>query len=161
MNKAFELKAAISAALAALTAFWGWFGWLTLLWIGCMALDFASGVIAACRNGGWKSKIARDGIYHKGGMVLTVGVAAAADLLIGLMVNNIPAIPLPFDYGVLITPMVMVWYIITELGSIAENVGKMGGRVPPWLLKCLASLQDATDAAGELLDTKKDGDSNG
>ena len=149
MNKAFELKAAISAALAALTAFWGWFGWLTILWIGCMALDFASGVIAACRNGGWKSEIARDGIYHKGGMVLTVGVAAAADILIGLMVNNIPTIPLPFDYGVLITPMVMVWYIITELGSIAENVGKMGAPLPEFLKKMIAVLKATVDSAGD------------
>lgn len=161
MNHVNETKAALTAVFAALTALWGWFGWLTILWIGCMALDFASGVIAACKNGKWESKIARDGIYHKGGMVLTVGIAAAADILIGLIVNNVPAISLPINYGVLITPMVMVWYVITELGSIAENVNKMGGNVPPWLLKCLASLQDATDAAGELLDSKKDGDSDG
>lgn len=161
MNHVNETKAALTAVFAALTALWGWFGWLTILWIGCMALDFASGVIAACKNGKWESKIARDGIYHKGGMVLTVGIAAAADILIGLIVNNVPAISLPINYGVLITPMVMVWYVITELGSIAENVNKMGGNVPPWLLKCLASLQDATDAAGDLLDSKKDGDSDG
>ena len=160
MNHVNETKAALTAVFAALTALWGWFGWLTTLWIGCMALDFASGVIAACKNGKWESKIARDGIYHKGGMVLTVGIAAAADILIGLIVNNVPAISLPINYGVLITPMVMVWYVITELGSIAENINKMGGNVPPWLLKCLASLQDATDAAGELLDSKKDGDSD-
>ena len=59
-------------------------------------------------------------------------------------------------YGVLIAPMVITWYIVTELGSIVENAAKMGAPVPPWLVKFLAAVEDATDHAGALLDARKD-----
>lgn len=156
MNKAMEVKATLTAALAGMTALWGWMGWLVLLWVVCMALDYISGSVAAMRGGGWKSDVAREGIYHKGGMVLTVAVALLADLLIGLVVGNIPGLPLPFDYGVLVAPMVLVWYVITELGSIVENAAKLGAPVPPWLVKFLATVEDAADAAGDKLDGYKD-----
>ena len=38
----------------------------------------------------------------------------------------------------LVLPVVLVWYIFTELGSIAENAAAMGAPVPEWLLKLLA-----------------------
>ena len=160
MNNAIEAKKAVAAAIAMLTALWGWFGWLCVAWIACMAVDYISGTVAAMRDASWSSKVARDGIFHKGGMVLTVFVALLADQLIGLVLGNIPAIPLPWDYGVLIAPMVITWYIITELGSIVENAAKMGAPVPPFLLKILATVEDATDAAGELLDGKKEDEHN-
>lgn len=156
MDNAMQMKAGFAACIAAMTAFWGWFGWLTLAWISCMAVDYISGTVAAMRDGGWSSKIARDGIFHKGGMVLTVFVALLADQLVGLVLGNIPVIPLPWEYGVLIAPMVITWYIVTELGSIVENAAKMGAPVPPWLVKFLAVVEDATDHAGALLDARKD-----
>lgn len=156
MDNAIQIKAGVAAFIAMLTSLWGWFGWLCVAWIACMAVDYISGTVAAMHDGGWSSKIAREGIYHKGGMVLTVFVALLADQLIGLVLGNIPSIPLPWDYGVLIAPMVITWYIITELGSIVENAAKMGAPVPPWLVKFLAVVEDATDHAGELLDTHKE-----
>lgn len=156
MDNAIQIKAGVAAFIAMLTSLWGWFGWLCVAWIACMAVDYISGTVAAMRDASWSSKVARDGIYHKGGMVLTVFVALLADQLIGLVLGNIPAIPLPWDYGVLIAPMVITWYIITELGSIVENAAKMGADVPPFLLKFLAVVEDATDHAGELLDTHKE-----
>ena len=156
MDNVIETKKTVVAVIAMLTALWGWFGWLCVAWIACMAVDYISGTVAAMRDGGWSSKIAREGIFHKGGMVLTVFVALLADQLIGLVLGNIPAIPLPWDYSVVIAPMVITWYIITELGSIVENAAKMGAPVPPWLVKFLAIVEDATDHAGELLDTHKE-----
>ena len=35
-------------------------------------------------------------------------------------------------------PVVLVWYIFTELGSIAENAAAMGAPVPGWLVRILA-----------------------
>lgn len=160
MDNAIQIKAGFAACVAAMTALWGWFGWLVLAWIACMAVDYISGTVAAMHAGKWSSKIARDGIFHKGGMMLVVFVALLADQLIGLVVANVPAIPLPFDYGVLIAPMVITWYIITELGSIAENAAAMGAPVPPWLVKFLDVVEDAADHAGELLDVKKEDDGN-
>ena len=37
-----------------------------------------------------------------------------------------------------VLPVVLVWYIFTELGSIAENAAAMGAPVPGWLVRILA-----------------------
>ena len=47
--------------------------------------------------------------------------------------------------------MVLVWYIVTELGSMAENAAVMGAPVPKWLVKLLAVSKGAVDTAGEQL----------
>ncbi len=141
-------KAIVTTGLAALTALWGWFGWLLLLWVGCMILDYATGTGAAMKNSEWKSSTAREGIWHKVGCIVAVLVAAGADLLIGFVVANIPAVTLPFEYSVFLCPLVVVWYIITELGSIAENAAAMGAPVPEFLKKALQKTKDATEEVG-------------
>ena len=82
-------------------------------------------------------------------MIVVVIVAAGADLLISLVLENITAIQLPFEYAGLICPVVLVWYVVTELGSIAENAVAMGAPVPGWLTKLLQVSKDAIDSAGE------------
>ena len=57
---------------------------------------------------------------------------------------------------VLVLPVVLVWYIFTELGSIAENAAEMGAPVPPGLLKLLAvSRQMTEDRLDDLDDTEE------
>jgi len=142
------VKGMITALLAALTALWGWFGWLLALWIFCMILDYCTGSGAAVKNGTWASKLAREGIWHKVGCIVAVMVAGVADLLIGTIIANMPGITMPFDYSVLLCPLVVVWYILTELGSIAENAAAMGAPVPEFLLKALQKTKDAADDVG-------------
>ena len=48
------------------------------------------------------------------------------------------------DYSVLVLPVILVWYIFTELGSIAENATDLGAPVPAWLTKLLAAGQEAS-----------------
>ena len=124
-------KAAVAAVLGGLTALWGWFGWLVLAWLLCMALDYGTGTAAALRAGEWSSKVARDGLWHKLGAVVAVLVAAILDGVIGLILANIPALELPFQYEVFVSVLVLVWYIMTELGSIVENIGALGAPCPP------------------------------
>ena len=145
-------KAAFTALLGALTALWGWMGWLVVGWTGLMLLDYITGTGAACKAGKWSSKIARDGIWHKAGMIVVVVVSAVADMLIDLVLGHLPVVELPITYTGLICPLVLVWYCLTELGSIGENAVAMGADVPSWLLKLLASGKDAVDAAGEHLE---------
>ena len=142
-------KAAAIALIGALTGFWGWFGWLVIGWVFCMVVDYITGSLAAAKQGEWSSAQAREGIWHKAGMIVVVIVAAGADLLISLVLANIPAVQLPFDYGGLICPIVLVWYVVTELGSITENAVAMGAAVPGWLTKLLQVSKDAIDSAGE------------
>lgn len=146
-----KLKAFTAALAGGLTALWGWLGWLVAGWLICMALDYLTGSLAAAKAGSWASGKAREGIWHKCGMVVVVLVAAGADLLIGAALDNLPGIALPFQFGGLVLPMVLVWYIITELGSMAENAADMGSDVPPWLLRLLAVGKNAIDDAGEAI----------
>ena len=158
MNNVNEFKAALAAAVAMLTALWGWFGWLVVLFVGCMAVDYLTGSAAAMRRGEWSSASARDGIWHKAGSIVVVLVAGAADLLIGTILTHIPGVTLPFEYTVLLCPLVVVWYTLTELGSIVENAVALGAPCPKWLEKILAAVKDSVDKAGDVTGGDKGGD---
>lgn len=160
-EKITQWKAAVAAVGGLLTGLWGWLGWLVLGWIAAMTLDYISGSAAACKVGAWSSAHAREGIWHKAGMIVIVLVASGADLLIDIVLSNLTIVQLPVQYPGLICPMVLVWYIITELGSIIENAVRMGAIVPDWLKKLLEIGRDAVDKAGDKLagegDVKDDG----
>ena len=142
------VKAAIVGIFGAFGAAFGWLGWLVLAWIGCMVVDYISGSSAAMKAGQWSSAKARAGIWHKAGMIVVVIVAAVADNVLSLVVASIPGISI--EYTVLLLPMVLVWYILTELGSILENAAAMGAPVPAFLIRILANAKDTVeDAAGE------------
>ena len=93
-------KAAVAAVLGCLTALWGWFGWLVVAWVACMLLDYATGTAAALKAGKWSCKAAREGLWHKVGAMAAVLVAAILDGVLGLILDHIPALTLPFDYTV-------------------------------------------------------------
>lgn len=152
MEKAInQIKMAAAGLLGLLTGLWGWFGWLVVGWIGCMALDYLTGSMAAAKDGEWSSARAREGIWHKCGMIVVVVVAAGADLLLSVVLANLPLVELPVQYSGLVCPVVLVWYIVTELGSMAENAAAMGAPVPKWLVKLLAMSKGAVDGAGDKL----------
>ncbi len=144
-------KAGVACCAAALTALWGWFGWFILILAGCMALDYITGSSVARKNGEWSSAKAREGLWHKLSIIVAVAAACILDLVVGMVVNNIPAIQLPFEYTVLFGPLVVAWYILTELGSILENSGKLGGPQPAWFKKAIAAIQSGVDKAGDKL----------
>lgn len=148
------MKAVIVSAAGAFSAAFGWLGWLILAWVGCMVLDWISGSAAAAAKGNWSSAVARAGIWHKGGMVVVVIVAAVADCVLGMAMGNFPA--LGIDYTVLVLPVILVWYIFTELGSIAENATDMGADVPAWLTKLLAAGRQLAESQIDLPDDADD-----
>lgn len=143
-----HFKAAVTAALALLTALWGWFGWLVIAWVAAMGLDYATGTAAAWRTGQWSSEAARDGLWHKGGSIATVLTAGLLDLVVGLLLDNLGQ-ALPIKYTVLLCPLAIVWYLLTEAGSIVENAGELGADIPPWLRKAIAALRDTVDKAAD------------
>lgn len=143
-------KAALSAVCAALTALWGWFGWLVVAWIVAMAIDYITGSGAAVKNGEWSSQKAREGIWHKAGCIAAVVMAGLLDMVVGQILANLPSVTLPFTYTVFLCPLVVFWYILTEAGSIVENVGAMGAPVPEWLKKAIAALKDKVDESAEV-----------
>lgn len=150
-NFAMEIKLCIAGLLGTLTALWGWFGWLVLTWALLMLADWLIGSAAAAKEGRWSSAKLREGAWHKGGMVVIVCVALVADMLIGTMLRNLPLVELPFEYEVLLGPLVIVWYITGELGSLSEHAITMGAPCPSWLPKILAAGKVAADKVGEEL----------
>lgn len=152
-SKMLAEKAGITAALTAICAALGWRGIMAMVWVLAMALDYISGTAAACKAGQWSSAVAREGLWHKGGMILVVAVAGIADLIMGVICNNIPV---GFVWPGIVLPLVLAWYIVTELGSVLENAVKMGASVPNWLISLLKVSLKAVDSAGETIsaDTK-------
>ena len=149
-DTAMTIKGTVAATCGALTALWGWFGWLLVALVGCMLLDYVTGSAAALRSGEWSSHAARDGIWHKLGTIVAVLVACILDMTVRLIVQNLTSVTLPFEYEVLFGPMVVIWSILTECGSLIENAAALGAPVPPWLGKVLAVLKDKVDDPVEL-----------
>lgn len=154
MEKALEIKLVITTFFAVVGTFLGWKGLLLLIWVAAMVLDYISGTLAAHKNGEWDSTIAREGLFHKGGMILVVLLAMLFDACLALVAINIPVLHMTWP-GV-IFPVVLVWYIITEAGSILENSIKMGGPCPAWLAKGLHVALQKVDDAGEAVVSKLD-----
>lgn len=147
MEKISAYKLSFVTCVAAMTALWGWFGWIVVALVFLMAVDYIGGSAIAVKDHAWSSSAARAGIWHKCGCVLAIVVAGMADLIIGQILGNLP-VELPFSYSVLFCPMVVVWYILTEMGSILEHVVKMGAPVPAFLKRALEMTLDAMDETG-------------
>lgn len=141
-----EVKIGIAAFFTAISALLGWQGVMALVWVIVMLIDYITGTAAACKAGEWSSAVARQGLWHKGGMIIVVVVAVIADCVMAIICEHIP---IGIQWTSIILPLVLAWYIVTELGSILENAVKMGAAVPEWLLKLLKASMKAIDAEGE------------
>lgn len=145
-HKLEEIKGAVVAVLTVLGSFLGWKGVMALIWVAVMALDYISGSAAACKEGKWSSSVARVGLWHKLGMIISVLVSAFADIGLAIACQHIP---IGLAWPGVILPLVLAWYILTELGSILENAVKLGARVPKWLTKFLAAFEHLVDDAAD------------
>ena len=147
----------IGGAIAAL--FGGWDTALQTLVI-FMAIDYITGYSAAAKNGEWSSQIAREGLWHKAGCIFAVLVAGILDAVVGYLLENIHGLALPFEYTVFVCPLVVVWYMLMELGSILENIGKMGAPLPEFLKKMIVALKATVDSAGDAASGDHEGSAN-
>lgn len=138
-------KILATGVISAFSATFGWMGILVVAWVGCMAADYLSGSAAACKAGEWSSARARSGLWHKGGMILVVLVAALADGVLETTLENLPILGDGFTFGGALLPMTLCWYILTELGSILENANALGAPLPQFLVKTLAAAGNALE----------------
>ena len=153
-SKLVEIKVAIAAFFTAIGAFLGWQGVMALVWVVAMAIDYITGTWAAMRNGEWSSAIARQGLWHKGGMIVVVFVAFIADCAMSIICDHLP---IGINWTSIILPLVLAWYIVTELGSILENAVKMGASVPTWLTKLLKVGLKAINTTGDKIEEQTSG----
>lgn len=138
-------KAVGIGAIGLWAALHGWLGWLVVLYAVCMMLDWVTGTVLAIKNGVWSSHKARQGLWHKCGSIIMIFVSVLTDILLGLTLNHISGLTLPFNYDMLLTPIALFWYIVSELGSILENAEKMGAPIPPLLKNVLEKMRDSND----------------
>lgn len=145
---ALEIKAFFATIGAFGTALFGWVGWVVVIWLFALVLDYITGSAAAAKAGEWSSKTAREGLWHKLGSIVAVLVAAMCDIALGVVIDGIGAEEVADWLGgsvTFATPMVCIWYIITEAGSILENADKLGAKIPDFLRKRLEKLKDKVE----------------
>lgn len=145
---ALEIKAFFAAIGAFGTALFGWVGWVVVIWLFALVLDYITGSAAAAKAGEWSSKTAREGLWHKLGSIVAVLVAAMCDIALGVVIDGIGAQAVNDWIGgsmTFATPMVCIWYIITEAGSILENADKLGAKIPKFLRNRLGKLKDSVE----------------
>ena len=147
MDNLNEFKIMLTGAVTAVLGLLGWQGVLLRAWVVLMLVDYISGTWAAKRLGNWSSAAARDGVMHKGGMVLVVIAAGLADLVLGAAWERLGL--LAFEWPYLVLALVLMWYCLTEVGSILENAGKMGAPVPEWFASALDAGLHIVDQKGE------------
>ena len=146
MDNLNEFKIMLTAGLTAVLGLLGWQGVLLLGWVALMLVDYISGTWAAKRAGNWNSQTARDGVMHKGGMVLVVLAAGLTDLVLGAAWEQLG---MGWEWPWLVLALVLMWYCLTEVGSILENAGKMGAPIPKWFAAALDAGLHIVDQQGE------------
>lgn len=140
-----EFKIALTAGFWAVIGFLGWHGVALVAWVILMLIDYASGTLAAKHQKSWNSETARNGVMHKGGMVLVVAAAGITDLVLYAVCEKLP---MTWDWPFALVLLVLVWYILTEVGSILENAGKMGAPIPEWFTAVLDAGLKTVDTQG-------------
>lgn len=153
-TKFYTIKALITGVAAVISTAFGWMGWLVILYVCSIALDYITGTILACKEHKWNSAVARKGLWGKFGSIIAIAVSGLADLLLSIMVNNVSAIQLPVPFGSLLCPVVLIWYTLTEFGSIIENAGRMGAPIPAFLKKYLSLFYTAVEKTMDQRDDK-------
>lgn len=148
-NKLMAIKIAVAAVMATLTDFLGWKGMLLVILALMMFLDYMSGTLAAKKNGTWSSKVAREGLFHKGGIIVVCLIALVLDAVLAVAFPHIPLIGGEIKNPGIFLPLVAVWYIITEIGSVLENAVMMGAPVPKWFRKAIEKAGKLVNKAGE------------
>lgn len=101
-----------------------------------MALDYISGSLGARQTGTWKSSMARAGILHKAGMIVIIIVCVIADFVLLLACENLPHDVLNIYWPMVISPLVTVWHIITEIGASLRMPWKWAQRSRPGCPNC-------------------------
>lgn len=145
---AVKIKALLASIVGFVLELIGWQGALVLVYGSLMVIDWITGTQAAKAAGEWDSEVAKKGIRSKGVTMGVVFVAFLLDATIYLIADQKLGFTVPLN-GTIFGPMVLVWYIFTEAGSIVENLGKRGVPVPPWLGKGIKVLTAKVDKQAE------------
>lgn len=134
-----EIKLAITGVFATITAWMGAVAWPVYMLVLLGIMDYATGMAAAPHRGQQRqSKVAFSGIVKKVCILLLVALGGVLDWLVRYATETV-GIQLPVNF--LVAALVAVWLICNEIISILENIGDIGVRMPPMLLKAVKWVQ--------------------
>ena len=104
--------------------------------IALMILDYASGIIAACRTGQWDSSTGFVGLAKKAVILAVVALCNTVDTAMDTHT---------------LRQMAICAYALNEAGSIVENIDRAGWgeHIPAFIRNALARLQSSTDKKSE------------
>ncbi len=124
---------------------------LMCLLIVLMLIDYISGLLAAKKEAleypdnkeyGWSSKKSVLGIYKKVGYILTIFIAICIDYLIYRFADELG---LQHNSGTIFSLLITFWFVINEILSILENIGRMGVELPNFLKNILTELKNGVN----------------
>ncbi len=104
--------------------------------IALMILDYASGIIAACRTGKWDSSVGFVGLAKKAVILAVVALCNTVDTAMDTHT---------------LRQMAICAYALNEAGSIVENIDRAGWgeHIPAFIRNALARLQSSTEKKSE------------
>lgn len=108
----------------------GWTQMMTVL-VFFIAIDFASGIALAAKNGKAKSRTLWLGVTRKIGTLAIIAVAHMLDTVIG--------------DAHLIRDAAIFFYLAGELLSLTENLGRLGVPIPPVIRQAVEVLRGKGD----------------
>lgn len=104
--------------------------------IALMVLDYATGIIAACRTGQWDSSTGFVGLAKKAVILAVVALCNTVDTAMDTHT---------------LRQMAICAYALNEAGSIVENIDRAGWgeHIPAFIRNALARLQSSTENKSE------------
>ena len=104
--------------------------------IALMILDYATGIIAACRTGQWDSSTGFVGLAKKAVILAVVALCNTVDTAMDTLT---------------LRQMAICAYALNEAGSIVENIDRAGWgeHIPAFIRNALARLQSSTENKSE------------
>ena len=116
-----------------------------IIWLfGFTLIDYLTGNFAAVKNGKWQSMFAYKGIFKKAFIFVMIAICHGVDVSMGL------------DF---VRTTCIFAYIANEVGSIVENIERMGyGDIIPPILRSALKVAKEREAAmtGNMIGTKSD-----
>lgn len=120
-----------------------------------MVADYVTGMLASRAEAlmhpdnpayGWSSKKGAQGIIKKVSYMFIIAAAMVVDYVILKVAGEIGiTVSIKAFFGLLVA----VWYLLNELLSIIENVGRTGAPVPEWIKRYIAVLKNRINAVAE------------
>ena len=96
-------KLASVGAFGLWAALHGWLGWLAVFVCDLHAAGLCDRHRAGRQGENMEFQQGAEGLWHKGGSTIMICVSVLTDIFLGLVINHVPGLQLPFDYDMLLT----------------------------------------------------------